>query len=285
MLGIGGLRALHALDLKPTVWHMNEGHSAFLALERMRLLIEQQNLGFEEAFEACRSNNVFTTHTSVPAGIDLFDPGLMYEYFGEYCRESGMPFDNFLALGRFRPENHQEPFSMAIAAIKTSAFRNAVSCLHRQVSQEMWQELWPKLPVWEVPITSVTNGVHLPTWLNGDLAQLYDQYLQPDWRERYPDPKIWDLVEDIPNPGAVGGAPAAQTEPGHFRAGARGGRGAGAQSLGGRTAAAGGRAGAGRLHHRIRAQIRHLQAGHAAVPRRGAAQAPAHQSASGRCRS
>ena len=88
---------------------------------------------------------------------------------------------------------------MAITAIKTAAFRNAVSCLHRQVSQEMWQELWPKLPVWEVPVTSVTNGVHLPTWLNGDLAQLYDQYLQPDWRDRYPDPKLWDMVEDIPN--------------------------------------------------------------------------------------
>jgi len=197
VLGIGGLRALHALGLQPTVWHMNEGHSAFLAVERMRLLIEQYGLSFEEAFEACRSNNVFTTHTSVPAGIDLFDPGLMYEYFGEYCSASGIPFDKFLALGRFH-ENQQEPFSMAIAAIKTSAFRNAVSCLHRQVSQEMWQNLWPKLPVWEVPITSVTNGVHLLTWLNGDLAQLYDQYLQPDWRERYPDPKIWEMVQDIP---------------------------------------------------------------------------------------
>jgi starch phosphorylase len=200
VLGIGGLRALHRLNLKPTVWHMNEGHSAFLAIERMRLLIEEQGLGFDEAFEACRSNNVFTTHTSVPAGIDLFDPGLLYEFFGEYCRESGIPFDKFLTLGRFLSENHQEPFSMAIAAIKTSSFRNAVSCLHRQVSQEMWQELWPKLPVWEVPITSVTNGVHLFTWLNGDLALLYDQYLQPDWRERYSDPRIWDLVEDIPNP-------------------------------------------------------------------------------------
>ena len=199
VLGIGGLRALHALGLKPTVWHMNEGHSAFLAVERMRLLIEENGLNFDEAFEACRSNNVFTTHTSVPAGIDLFDPGLMYEYFGDYCRKSNIPFDRFLSLGRFRPENQQEPFSMAITAIKTSAFRNAVSCIHRQVSQEMWQELWPKLPVWEVPVTSVTNGVHLLTWLNGDLAQLYDQYLQPDWRDRYPDPKIWELVQDIPN--------------------------------------------------------------------------------------
>src|SRR5271170_6876792 len=199
VLGIGGLRALDRLKLKPTVWHMNEGHSAFLAIERMRRFIKEYKLTFEEAFEACRSNSVFTTHTPVPAGIDLFDPGLLYEYFGEYCTENGIPFEKFLALGRFRPENHHEPFSMAISAIQTSAFRNAVSSLHRQVSQEMWQELWPKLPVWEVPITSVTNGVHLLTWLNGDLALLYDQHLQPDWRERNSDPKIWDLVEDMPS--------------------------------------------------------------------------------------
>jgi glycogen phosphorylase len=198
VLGIGGLRALDRLGLKPTVWHMNEGHSAFLAIERMRRFIKEYKLTFDEAFEACRANSVFTTHTPVPAGIDLFDPGMLYEYFAEYCSESGIPFEKFLALGRFRPENHHEPFSMAISAIQTSAFRNAVSSLHRQVSQEMWQELWPKLPVWEVPITSVTNGVHLLTWLNGDLAQLYDQHLQPDWRERNADPRIWDLVQDIP---------------------------------------------------------------------------------------
>ena len=198
VLGIGGLRALDRLNLKPTVWHMNEGHSAFLAIERMRRLMKEYKLSFQEAFEASRSNSVFTTHTPVPAGIDLFDPGLLYQYFGEYCAESGIPFENFLALGRSRPENQHEPFSMAISAIQTSAYRNAVSSLHRQVSQEMWQDLWPKLPVWEVPITSVTNGVHLLTWLNGDLAQLYDQHLQPDWRDRNSDPRIWDLVADIP---------------------------------------------------------------------------------------
>jgi starch phosphorylase len=199
VLGIGGLRALEKLGLKPTVFHMNEGHSSFLAIERIRLLMESEKLSFEEALDATRTNNVFTTHTSVPAGMDIFDTGIMHEYFGEYCSESGMPFDQLYTLGRRDRFDQNEPFSMAVAAFKSSAFRNAVSCLHRQVSQEMWQELWPKLPVWEVPITSVTNGVHLPTWLNGDLAGLYDQYLQPDWRERYPDPKIWDLVKDIPN--------------------------------------------------------------------------------------
>ncbi|MGI8746100.1 MAG: alpha-glucan family phosphorylase [Bryobacteraceae bacterium] len=199
VLGIGGLRALEAVKLKPTVYHMNEGHSAFLAIERMRLLIEQQRLHFHEAFDACRANNVFTTHTSVPAGIDLYDPAMLHEYFNEYCREGGIPFDQFLALGRTNTFDSEERFSMAVLAIKTSAFRNAVSCLHRQVSQDMWQDLWPKLPIWEIPVTSITNGVHLPTWLNGDLAQLYDQYLQPDWRERYPDAKIWDQVLEIPD--------------------------------------------------------------------------------------
>ena len=199
VLGIGGMRALKALGLEPTVFHMNEGHSAFLALERIRVLMEEHKLTFDEALDASRTNNVFTTHTSVPAGIDLFDPGLMYEYFSDYCRESGITFDQLLSLGRSDPFNSQQRFSMAVSAIRTSSFRNAVSRLHRRVSQEMWQELWPKLPVWEVPVTSVTNGVHLPTWINGDLAMLYDQYLQPDWREQHPDPKVWELVKEIPD--------------------------------------------------------------------------------------
>jgi starch phosphorylase len=178
---------------------MNEGHSAFLPIERMRLLMQEQGLSFEEASYATRSNNVFTTHTSVPAGIDLYDPGMMYEYFEGYCREGGIPFEKFLALGRSNPYDPQERFSMAVAAIKSSAFRNAVSRLHREVSQEMWQGLWPKLPQWEVPIVAITNGVHLPTWVNGDLAQVYDQFLQPDWRERYPDARVWDGIDEIPD--------------------------------------------------------------------------------------
>ena len=199
VLGIGGLRALRALGLRPSVFHMNEGHSAFLAIERIRLLMKDRNLSFEEALQASRTNNVFTTHTSVPAGIDLFGPDLMYEYFSEYCREAGIAFEQLMALGRHNRYDTQERFSMAVTAIKTSSYRNAVSRLHRSVSQEMWQGLWPQLPVWEVPITSVTNGVHLSTWLNSDLAALYDQYLQPDWRERHLEPKTFELVDDIPN--------------------------------------------------------------------------------------
>ncbi len=199
VLGIGGMRALEALNYKPTVFHMNEGHSAFLAVERIRLLIERQKLTFDEALEAVRVNNVFTTHTPVPAGIDLFDPGLAYHYFNHYCSEAKIDFDRFMALGRRNPQDGGEPLSMAILALNTSAYRNAVSRLHQHVSQEMWHALWPTLPIWETPITSVTNGVHLPSWINGDLADLYDQFLDPDWRNRWNDQVVWRQVKDIPD--------------------------------------------------------------------------------------
>ncbi|MDQ6698876.1 MAG: alpha-glucan family phosphorylase, partial [Acidobacteriota bacterium] len=199
VLGIGGMRALQAIGVEPTVFHMNEGHSAFLAIERVRLFIEQHRLSFEEAVEATRCNNVFTTHTPVPAGIDIFDVGMMQHYFQSYCHAAGIEFDSFMGLGRRNASDRGERFSMAILALNASAYRNAVSSLHGEVSREMWHGLWPELPVWETPITSVTNGVHLPSWLNGDLADLYNQYLEPDWRERHGDPKVWELVKEIPD--------------------------------------------------------------------------------------
>ncbi len=199
VLGIGGMRALKAMGLQPTVFHMNEGHSAFLALEQARLYMRDADLSFQEAVEAARSSNVFTTHTPVPAGIDLFDSGLMYHYFSGYCAETGVDFDRLMGLGRRDPYNRDERFSMAVLALNTSTYRNAVSKLHRQVSQEMFHDLWPQLPVWEAPITSITNGVHGPSWLNGDLAALYDQYLQPDWRERFNDTAVWEQVREIPD--------------------------------------------------------------------------------------
>ena len=198
VLGIGGLRALKELRLEPSVFHLNEGHSAFLAIERIRVLMAEQGLSYEEALEASRTNNVFTTHTPVPAGIDLFDGGLMREYFDEYCRQSGIRFEDLVGLGRHRADDAQEPFSMAVCALRASASCNAVSVLHRDVSQKMWENLWPGLPDAEVPITSVTNGVHLPTWINGDLAVLYDQYLEPDWREGHANAKVWDQIDEIP---------------------------------------------------------------------------------------
>ena len=199
VLGIGGLRALNKLGVKPTVFHMNEGHSAFQAIERISLLMRSAGLTFEQALEATRLSNVFTTHTSVPAGIDLFDSSLVYDYFAEYCNHAGFSFDKLLELGRKNLQDATERFSMAVLALKTSGFRNAVSVIHRYVSQEMFQDLWPRLPVNEVPITSVTNGVHAPTWINGDLAAIYDQYLLPDWRERLEDLKMWEQVHEIPS--------------------------------------------------------------------------------------
>ena len=199
VLGIGGMRALKAMGLKPSVFHMNEGHSAFLVLEQIRVYMREEGLSFEEAMEAARATNVFTTHTPVPAGIDLFDPGQMYYYFSEYCAEVGVDFQQLMALGRRNIFNRDERFSMAVLALNMASYRNAVSRLHRHVSQEMFHDLWPQLPVWEVPITSITNGVHVPSWLNGDLAALYDQYLQPDWRERFNDPSVWEQVKEIPD--------------------------------------------------------------------------------------
>src|SRR5581483_2414635 len=148
--------------------------------------------------EATRLSNVFTTHTCVPAGIDLFDSSLIYDYFHRYSEQTGIPFEKLNSLGRKNLQDPADRFSMAVLALKTSAFRNGVSILHRRVSQEMFQDLWPRLPVDEVPITSITNGVHASTWINGDLASLYDQYLQPDWRERIEDEKMWEQVHEIP---------------------------------------------------------------------------------------
>ncbi len=199
VLGIGGLRALKRMNIKPTVHHMNEGHSAFLGIEKIRVMMQEDGLSFEQALEATRVSNVFTTHTSVPAGIDLFDSSLVYDYFAGYCQHAGFPFEKLLELGRKNLQDPTERFSMAVLALKTSAFRNAVSVLHRDVSREMFQDLWPRLPISEVPITSVTNGVHAPTWINGDLASLYDQYLLPDWRDRLEDLKMWDQVNEIPS--------------------------------------------------------------------------------------
>jgi len=199
VLAVGGLRVMKAMGIEPTVYHMNEGHSAFLALERIRLLMQDHGLSWEEALEAARSNNVFTTHTPVPAGIDMFDPGLIYEYFHAYCERNNVPFDRFLALGQGGTEEQGDRFSMAVLALKTSAYRNAVSRLHSEVSRHMFSRLWPDFPVHEVPILPITNGVHLPTWLHPDLASLYDQYLAPGWREQYTDPAVWAQVEDIPD--------------------------------------------------------------------------------------
>ncbi len=201
MLGIGGIRALKALGIRPTVCHMNEGHSAFLALERIRILMEEQGhqgaLSFAEAREAASAGNVFTTHTPVPAGIDRFPPELMDKYLSNYYKKLGLSREEFLALGRENSADNGEPFSMAVLALRLASRTNGVSQLHGQVSRKMWQSLWPGVPEDEVPITSITNGIHIPSWISFDMARLYNRYLGPRWLERPDDRTIWERVDEI----------------------------------------------------------------------------------------
>jgi len=198
MLGIGGFRALEALGIQPTVYHMNEGHSAFLALERIRRLIEAHNLSFAEAREVATAGNVFTTHTPVPAGHDRFPPELMDKYFAETYRALGLSRQEFLALGRHNPADEGEPFCMTVLALRLAAHSNGVSRLHGQVTRRRWRGLWPGVPEDEIPIGHVTNGVHFQSWISREMNELYDRYLGPRWREEPADWAVWEKAERIP---------------------------------------------------------------------------------------
>ncbi|MHC4573665.1 MAG: alpha-glucan family phosphorylase, partial [Planctomycetota bacterium] len=198
MLGIGGLKALAAMGIDPVVCHMNEGHSAFLALERIRELKSTNNVSFDEALETAKSGNVFTMHTSVKAGLDEFPAELMDKYFGSYLPHLGINRKQFLALGRVDPEDDSESFKMPILALRLSSYRNGVSRLHGEVSRNMWSFLWPGVPVSEVPVKSVTNGVHIKTWLSEEMNCLYERYLGPDWADQTANMSVWKSVEQIP---------------------------------------------------------------------------------------
>jgi glycogen phosphorylase len=199
MLGIGGMRALSALGIEPTICHMNEGHSAFLGLERIRKVMQEKHLSFAMAREVTSAGNVFTTHTPVPAGIDLFPPHLMDYYFGGYYPELGLNRDQFLQLGRRTVGQPDESFSMAILALRLAANANGVSKLHGEVARQMWQDLWPQTPVDEVPIISITNGIHARSWISHDLDSLLLRYLGPRWVERPSDQSVWERVIRIPD--------------------------------------------------------------------------------------
>ena len=198
LLGIGGLRALAAMDITPTVCHMNEGHAAFMALERIRHLRSTSNMTFEEAVEATRSGNVFTTHTIVKAGLDEFQVELMDKYFGSYFPHLGINRRKFLSLGRMLPDDDSEPFKMPVLAIKLSSYLNGVSKLHGKISREVWGSLWPGLPSREVPIISITNGIHLKSWLSDEISGLYERYLGPTWSDSVFDKSAWEQVDQIP---------------------------------------------------------------------------------------
>lgn len=196
MLGIGGVRTLHALGFHPLVYHMNEGHAAFLGIERIRGYMEEKGLTFQEAIELTKAGNVFTTHTPVPAGIDVFPETLIDKYFKGYY--GFIPKDTLVSLGRGDPENNKGEFSMAVLALRLSGYSNGVSRLHGRVSRAMWKKVWPDVPEDEVPISHVTNGIHYRTWVSKDMAILYDRYLGPDWIRNPSLEKVWKRVEKIP---------------------------------------------------------------------------------------
>ena len=273
VLGIGGMRALKAMGLKPTVFHMNEGHSAFLALEQIRLYMRDAQLTFEEALEAARTSNVFTTHTPVPAGIDLFDPGLMYHYFSEYCNEIGIDFQQLMALGRRNVYDRDERFSMAVLALHTSSYRNAVSRLHRAGfagnvprpvaataglgSADHVDHEWNACP----ELAERRSGEALRSIPAARLARPFQRHRHLGAGQRHSGRRT------------ARSASPSKASAGHLRARAAACVGAAAASLGGGGAARRRSARPQRLHHRVRAPLRHLQARHAALPRCGAAEA------------
>jgi starch phosphorylase len=199
ILGIGGMKALTALGITPTVCHMNEGHSAFLGLERIRMLTRSENLSFVEAKEVAAAGQVFTTHTAVPAGIDKFSPELIDRYWGDYCRELGISCEEFLALGRANAQDSNEAFSMALLAINLSSKRNAVSKIHGDVSRKLFSAAWPNVPADEVPISHITNGVHERSWISAEICELYERYLGAQWYEDVTNERMWQRIEEIPD--------------------------------------------------------------------------------------
>ncbi len=198
LLGVGGYRALEALNISPTVYHMNEGHSAFLGLEHVIRLMERNQLSFGEARQLASASLIFTTHTPVAAGHDYFPAGLMDRYFTGYMKRLGISRSEFLGLGRQEPANDSEDFCMTVLALRLASFSNGVSKLHGEVSRRMWNKIWRGLPEPEVPIGHVTNGVHFRSWVSFEMNQLYDRYLGPKWREEPTDPHLWERTESIP---------------------------------------------------------------------------------------
>lgn len=199
MLGMGGVLALDALGIHPTCYHMNEGHAAFMTLERIKHVVQQKNLTFAQAIETVKAGSFFTTHTPVPAGNDMFDPPMIEHYFGKYCEDVSLGIDDLLALGRQDPGDEREPFCMTVLALKLSAHANGVSKLHGTVARNMWRLTWKGVPEDEVPIESVTNGVHTRFWISRDLASLYDRYLGPGWVNNPDDQSIWQRIDQLPD--------------------------------------------------------------------------------------
>jgi glycogen phosphorylase len=197
VLGIGGVRALKALGIEPAAFHLNEGHAAFVVLQRIRNLLERGTT-FDEALSEIRQSTIFTTHTPVPAGHDAFPFHLVEKHLAGCWGSMGPNRDQFLALGSH--DNGMGPqFNMTALAMRSAASINAVSRLHGEVTRGMWGDMWPGMPEAERPVTHVTNGVHVPTWIAGEMADLFTKYLGAGWIERQDDPALWEAVLGIPD--------------------------------------------------------------------------------------
>ncbi len=197
VLGIGGVRALRALGISPAAWHLNEGHAAFLNLERCRELVAS-GLSFNEAREAVAANSLFTTHTPVPAGNDTFSYDLIDKYFGSYWGQLGLNREQFMEIAR---EDHGwgPTFGMTVLALRLTGQHNGVSKLHGDVSRKMWQFLWPGIDADEVPIDYITNGVHTPSWISPQMNDLFKRYLGEDWENHVDEQDLWNRITEIPD--------------------------------------------------------------------------------------
>jgi starch phosphorylase len=200
VLGIGGARALRALGADPQICHLNEGHAVFTSLERMRDLMQTQGLTFLEARQATSAGTLFTTHTPVSAGFDLFPETLISRSLGPMLEELGLTVEQFMRMGRIHRDDAHEDFNVAVLALRQSPRRNAVSRLHRRVTARMMQPGWTDFPLNEIPVESVTNGVHTKTWTAPDMAQLFDHHLGLRWQEDASDRDAWRQVDQIPDP-------------------------------------------------------------------------------------
>ena len=198
LLGIGGWRLLQALRLPVKACHLNEGHAAFCAVDRVAQQLATCDGNVEHAARTVAARTVFTTHTPVPEGNETFIPKLVRRYFEPYCRKTGLDLDWLLAAGRVEPGDEDEPFGMTPLALRLADRRNGVSQLHGEVSRRMWQGVWPRRAEERVPIGAITNGVHADTWLHPRMAELLDAHLPSDWRSRQDQPRVWQAVRGIP---------------------------------------------------------------------------------------
>jgi starch phosphorylase len=202
VLGVGGVRALAAMGITPGVYHLNEGHSAFVPLEVIRERMRNDGLPFHEALREVGQRTVFTTHTPVPAGHDRFHGGLVEEHLGPLRDELGISYQDLMALGRVEPHNDHEPFCMTVLGLKVARRANAVSALHGHVSRRMWHCLWPNRPEEELPIGHITNGVHVPSWLAPQMWNLYDRHFPVQWMQRMGEAEVWQHILHV-DPGEL----------------------------------------------------------------------------------